>query len=161
MKRASPASARVTDGAAADPLSSIQDFATRYVQAWNDHELEAILSMHTPDSEFWLHGADGLQKWTGLAGCREAFDFLLRALPDQHIEPYSVVVREDFLVAHSRVTGTLALPWPMAGRVYQPTGKPMQFEIVDIWHFRGDRLRIKEGWVDGLALHHALAGRAG
>lgn len=138
-------------------LAWMAAFAERYVKAWNEHDLEAILSMHTPDSAFWLHGAHGLQKWDGLEGCREAFDFLLRALPDQLIEPYSSVVREDFLVAHSTVTATLALPFPMAGRTYQPTGKVMSFEIVDIWHFRGDRLHIKEGWVDGLALHDQLS----
>jgi len=139
-----------------DPVAATRAAGELYFQAWVARDLERILARHTPDSDFVLHGADGVQSWKGINAVRQIFDLILRALPDQTFDVQSMVVREDFLVAHSIVTGTLVLPWPMGGRTYEPTFKPIKFEIVDIWHFRGDRIRVKEGWLDALAMHNQL-----
>lgn len=128
----------------------------RYFETWVARDLDRIMALHTPDSQFILHGADGVQVWKGIDGVRQCFDLLLRALPDQTFDVRSMVVKPNFLVAHSIVTGTMVLPFPMAGRVYQPSDGPIKFELVDIWHFQGDLIRIKEGWMDGLAVHNQL-----
>ena len=127
-----------------------------YFQAWVARDLERILERHTSDSDFMLHGADGVQIWKGIDSVRQIFDLILRSLPDQTFDVQSMVVKEDFLVAHSIVTATLVLPWPMGGRTYLPSNRRIQFEIVDIWHFRGDKIRVKEGWLDALAMHNQL-----
>ncbi len=139
-----------------DPVAATRAAGELYFQAWVARDLERILARHTPDSDFVLHGADGVQVWKGIDAVRQIFDLILRALPDQTFDVQSMVVKEDFLVAHSIVTGTLVLPWPMGGRTYQPIGKSIKFEIVDIWHFRGDRICVKEGWIDALAMHNQL-----
>jgi predicted ester cyclase len=141
----------------ADPVARTRAAAESYFQAWVARDLERILSHHTtPETAFVLHGVAGVQNWQGVDAVRQAFDFLLRAMPDQTFDVRSMVVREDLIVAHSLVTATLVLPFPLAGRTYQPSGRPIRFEIVDIWHFDGDRIRVKEGWVDAMALHNQL-----
>jgi len=127
-----------------------------YFQAWVANDLERILSQHTQDSSFVLHGADGVQRWQGIDQVRQVFDLLIRAWPDTVYDVKSLVVHEEFLVAHSIISATLAIPWHMAGRNYVPDGKKIQFEIVDIWHFEGEKIRSKEGWVDAMALHNKL-----
>lgn len=138
--------------------TSTQELAERYKKAWVDEDLEAILALHTPDyTAFVLHGAEGVQRWEGTDACREVFDYLLRLAPDWSWETTSLVVRDDFYVAHHNLIGTLVMPWQMAGRTYQPIGRPISFEIVDIIHCENNLVRIKEGWVDGLAMHNQLS----
>lgn len=141
---------------AVDAVERTRAAGERYFQAWVARDLERILALHTPETDFVLHGADGVQTWKGREAVRQCFDFLLKALPDQTFDVRSMVVKEDFLVAHSLVTGTLVLPFPLAGRTYLPSAGPICFEIVDIWHFEGDRIRVKEGWFDAMALHNQL-----
>ena len=160
MKRAAgiakqPAT-RARKAAPRDAVAATRAAGELYFQAWVARDLDRILARHTPDSNFVLHGIDGVQVWKGIDGCRQIFDLILRALPDQTFDVQSIVVKEDFLVAHSIVTGTLVLPWPMGGRIYEPNGRTIKFEIVDIWHFQGDRIRVKEGWLDALAMHNQL-----
>jgi predicted ester cyclase len=135
---------------------SVAELAEVYLQAWSDHDLEGILALHTPDSAFWVHGGDGVMKWDGIDGCRVAFDYLLRLFPDQRFENKSLIVTDDYYIGHTMVTGTLALPWELGNRVYQPNGKTITFEIQDFMHCQGNRIRIKEGWIDGLAIHNQL-----
>src|SRR5690606_441049 len=45
---------------------SLDELVERYNQAWGDHDLEAILALQTPDSEFRVHGAGELMKWEGI-----------------------------------------------------------------------------------------------
>ena len=148
-----PVRARAVPG---DPVAATRAAGELYFQAWVARDLERILALHTPDSDFVLHGADGVQVWRGIEAVRQIFDLILRSLPDQTFDVQSMVVKEDFLVAHSIVTATLVLPWPMGGRTYLPSGRAIQFEIVDICHFQGDKIRLKEGWLDALAMHNQL-----
>jgi predicted ester cyclase len=140
--------------------ASVEELAERYNTAWGDHDLEAILALQTPDSEFRVHGTQELMSWKGIDACREAYGYLLTALPDQQFESHTLVVKEDFYICHHFVTGTFVLPWQMAGRVYEPTGKPVRFEILDTMHCEGNLVKLKDGWVDGLALHNQLTGAA-
>lgn len=140
--------------------ASIQELAERYLAAWNDHDLEAILGLQTPDSEFHLNGAGGLKSWVGIDACREVYGFLLQAWPDQRFEVVELTVHEHGYIGHSRLTGTLALPWPMGDRTYQPTGKPLSFELVDIMECRDNRVRRKRCWIDGIALREQLESAA-
>lgn len=139
-----------------DRVARTRAAGDRYFQAWVANDLERILAQHTPDSSFVLHGADGVQTWQGIDQVRQVFDLLIRAWPDAVYDVKSTVVREEFLVAHSIISATLSVPWQMAGRNYVPDGRKIQFEIVDIWHFEGEKIRCKEGWVDALALHNKL-----
>lgn len=138
------------------PPSSTRELVERYNQAWNDHDLEGILALQTRDSEFRIHGQQDLLKWTGIDECRSCYEYLMRAWPDYKMAVTSLVVAKDLYVCHLNLTGTLVMPWKMGGRTYQPIGKPVTFEIVDIIHCEGNLVKLKESWNDGLALHNQL-----
>lgn len=135
---------------------SIAELAKMYLQAWSDHDVDRILSFHTLDTAFWVHGGHGLMQWDGIDGCREAFEYLFRLFPDQSFENKTLIVTDHYYIGHTMVTGTLAMPWKLGDQVYQPTGRPITFEIQDFMHCKGNRIRIKEGWIDGLAIHDQL-----
>lgn len=136
--------------------ATIEELSERYLQAWNDHDLEGILALQTPDSEFRLHGGDGVRIWKGIDACRECYDFLLRAWPDQRFECNSLAFMDNMWIDHCTLTATLAMPWTMASRTYRPTGRAIAIEIADIMYCHGNRVRVKEGWIDGLAMHNQL-----
>lgn len=60
-------------------------------------------------------------------------------------------------IVRSMSTGTLEMPWKLGDTDLQPSGGPVTFEIQDFMHCRGNRIRIKEGWIDGLAIRDQLA----
>jgi len=137
---------------------SLDELVRRYMKAWGEHDLDAIMSLHTPDyTEFIVHGGNGVQKWEGFDAVRECFDYLLRAWPDQSFKTTNLAISDKLYVAHHDLTGTLVTSWPMGGRTYQPTGRPITFEIVDIMHCESNLIRRKEGWIDGLAIASGLA----
>ncbi|WP_028935768.1 ester cyclase [Pseudonocardia spinosispora] len=136
--------------------SSIDELVRRYNKAWNDHDLEAILAMQTPDSSFVVHGMHELLKWEGIDECRNAFEYLMKAWPDYSMTSTSLHVDGDSWVCHQNLTGTLALPWQMGGRTYEPTGKTITIEIVDLIRCEGNLVKLKEGWMDGLSIHKQL-----
>jgi uncharacterized protein (TIGR02246 family) len=142
--------------AAVAPPSAIEELVDRYNRAWNDHDLEAILALQTPDSSFVVHGTQELMKWEGIDACRASFEYLMKAWPDYRMEATSLHIDGDSWVCHQNLTGTLVLPWQMGGRTYEPIGRPITFEIVDLIRCEGNLVKLKEGWMDGLAIHNQL-----
>jgi len=57
-----------------------QELAVRYGTAWAEHNLDAIMTMHTDDTVFHLHG--GGEPTVGLAATRESFAATLAQWPD-------------------------------------------------------------------------------
>ncbi|HMJ72516.1 MAG TPA: nuclear transport factor 2 family protein [Solirubrobacterales bacterium] len=49
----------------------IQELALEYATAWGEHDLDAIMALHSEDSVFQVHGDDG-EPATGSAAVREA-----------------------------------------------------------------------------------------
>jgi hypothetical protein len=139
-----------------DP-TTLEELAIQYDQAWNDHDLDRIIELQTPDSKFILRGAAGSRTWEGREACRQCYDYLLRAWPDQHMVRTTLYVAEGIYVANHTYRGTLVMPWEMGGKVYQPTGRPVEFEMVDIMYCKDNRVHVKDGWIDGLQMALELA----
>jgi predicted ester cyclase len=136
---------------------SLEDLARQYGQAWNDHDLDAICALHTDDVVLRLGGTGDVTELAGLDKCREIYGYLLAAWPDQNIETSSVVARDDFCFMQSTLTGTLALPWQMAGETFEPNGKPVSFALFDALEFEGDRIARKTTVIDGIAVREQLS----
>ena len=51
--------------------AEVQELAVRYGAAWAEHDLDAIMAMHTEDAVFHLHG--GGEPAVGRVAVREAF----------------------------------------------------------------------------------------
>lgn len=136
---------------------TMEELVERYNRAWGDHDLDGILSLHTPDSGWRVHGVNGIMiDVKGIDACREAFGMVLAAIPDQAFDSTELVIREDYYVCHHTVTGTFATPFALDGTVYDAIGKPVEFEIVDIMECEGNLVKQKGGWLDGLAVYRQL-----
>lgn len=140
--------------------ASLEELADRYDQAWNDFDLEGILALQTPDSKFILRGGGGTRVWDGIDACRSCYDYLLRLGPDGVMTRMELFVGDGIYVANHNYKATWALPWEMGGKTYEPTGKPVEFEMVDIMYCEGSLVKVKDGWIDGCALYQQLEANA-
>ncbi|GLZ42365.1 nuclear transport factor 2 family protein [Actinokineospora sp. NBRC 105648] len=131
------------------------ELAAAYARAWNDHDLDAILSMQTDDMVFHLH-VEGLTEVRGSAALREQFAFFFAALPDYRADMRRSHVREGLVVLEYDISATLALPFPVGDEVGQPTGRPMRLAAVDVLTCPVGAFSRKDTYVDGFALRRGL-----
>lgn len=144
-----------TQAGSATVLEATRELAERYSAAWNDHDLDALMSMHTPDRVFELHQS-GVDAAVGHEAVRQMFDFLIRAWPDQRFETKRLTVREDFYVSKWVLTATLALPWRIGDSVAVPNGEQISVPGVDIMTCENGKIKLKSCWLDVLAMQQQL-----
>lgn len=87
-----------------DVTATLQGIAERYAGAWNDHDLAAIMELHTADTRYQLHGRTS--PMTGKEAVSAAFAADLGAMPDIHFDLVTMHTGGDHVVFQSRITGT-------------------------------------------------------
>ena len=85
-------------------IEATQELAARYGAAWAEHDLDAILAMHTDDTVFHLHGFSEPAK--GLAAVREVIAATFARSPDLRFEKSRVYVGDGHFVSEYRMSGT-------------------------------------------------------
>jgi steroid delta-isomerase-like uncharacterized protein len=122
----------------------IDDFATRFLAAWNARDGDAVASLCTPDV-IWRDPA-APEPLTGQDAVREFVEMTATAFPDFRIvETSSPYVSRDTprVLAPYRMTGTML--GPLAG--FAPTGRTVAIDGVDDWLFR-------DGLLSGYSTHY-------
>jgi steroid delta-isomerase-like uncharacterized protein len=114
----------------------LDEFAQRWLDAWNRRDGHALAALCTPDVEFHdpaigtVHGREAVADW--VLACATGF-------PDFRFEdielPYPARDRPKAIVPW-RMTGTNTGPLDPPG--FAPTGRSIVIEGVDHWWFRGD-----------------------
>ena len=125
-----------------------------YGEAWNRHDIDAILAMHTQDSVFENHTSGG--KGAGKAAIREILNGVFSAFPDIHFEARRTYVRDGLVVQEWTASGTLAIPYSRGARTVQPTGRKISWNGVDVIPFVGELVARKDVYVDSLGFLRAL-----
>jgi steroid delta-isomerase-like uncharacterized protein len=121
----------------------------RYNDAWNRHDVDAILAMHTEDSVFENHTSGG--KGTGKAEIRPIIESVFATFPDLHFEGRRLYVRDDLVVQEWTATATHAKPITRAGRTYPPSGKKICWNGMDVIPMRGGLVARKDVYADSIA----------
>lgn len=130
--------------------------AAAYIAAWNSHDVEAILDLHTHDTVFTVHQS-GAPAARGRAQCRDAFAYLLDAWPDQRFKVVRIDAAEWGYTCQSSLTGRLAMPWSVGPIVVEPSATPKTFEILDVMRCTGGRIARKDVWLDSAGLIHGAS----
>ena len=84
----------------------LQELVGRYAEAWNSHDIDSIMKLHTADTQYQAHGRTDLV--IGQEAVAAAFRRDLDLLPDVHFDPVSLHGGRDHVVFQSRITGTLS-----------------------------------------------------
>lgn len=118
----------------------LHDLIDRYTDAWERHDLDAIMSLHTDDTVFHLH--DGSPAAEGSATVRDAFSIVLAVYPDLTATRIGVEYGDDHVVVQSVMRSS-------AG------GAAVEVDAVDVFRIHGGLVRRKDTYVDTAALRGA------
>jgi len=125
-----------------------------YGEAWNSHDVEAILAMHTDDSVFENHTSGG--KGVGKDAIRKILMGVFAAFPDIRFDARRTYVRDGLVTQEWTATGTLAVPYTRGSITVQPTGQKVSWNGVDVIPFAGNLVARKDVYVDSMGFLKAL-----
>jgi hypothetical protein len=125
--------------------AEMRDFAGRWEQAWNTHNLDDLEAMITEDFT-WDDPAMFGEIVHGCAEFRAFTQTLFRGIPDVRFEgigtPY-IPLEGDGIALRWKMTGTFTGDLEVWGKrfgakppAYAPTGRSVEIEGVDIYEFR-------------------------
>ncbi len=134
--------------------NELEKVIAAYGEAWNSHNVEAILAMHTEDSVFENHTSGGVG--VGKDAIREVLKGVFTAFPDIRFDARRTYVRDGVVTQEWTATGTLAIPFTKGTTTVQPTGKKVSWNGVDVIPFTGTLVARKDVYVDSVGFLRAL-----
>jgi len=132
----------------------LEDVIAAYGDAWNSHDVEAILAMHTEDSVFENHTSGG--KGVGKPAIRAILEGVFATFPDIRFDARRTYVRDGVVTQEWTATGTLAIPFTKGAVTVQPSGKRVSWNGVDVIPFEGNLVARKDVYVDSMSFLRAL-----
>ena len=135
----------------------LEKIIAAYGDAWNSHDVEAILAMHTEDSVFENHTSGG--KGVGKAAIREILKGIFTTFPDIRFNARRTYVRDGLVAQEWTATATLAVPFTRGSATVQPTGEKISWNGVDVIPFTGSLVARKDVYVDSTGFLRALGFR--
>jgi steroid delta-isomerase-like uncharacterized protein len=125
-------------GASLDPVF-LEQWSQQWLEAWNEHDVEAIVSLCTADVTMDEPGLP--ETLRGQEGMRRFGELSFRTFPDVRIEelepPYISATRPQALAPY-RFVATMRGAWEPLG--IAATGATVDFRGIDEWEFRGELL---------------------
>ena len=82
--------------------SDYQEIARRYADAWNAHDVGAIIAMHSEDTCYRLHG--DVEVYRGRKAVADKFTMQLKQVPDIHFELKSLFGSGNHFVFEAVIT---------------------------------------------------------
>ena len=134
--------------------AELQEFIDRYNAAWNDHDVEAIVSMHTDDSVFENHTTGDVN--IGRDAIRSAITGIFGVFPDLSFEARSQYLRDDLVVQEWTARGTHEGAMSRSGMTIEPTGRGVEYRGMDIIPIRDGLVARKDVYSDGVTLLRQL-----
>lgn len=128
-----------------------------YGEAWNSHDVEAILALHTEDSVFENHTSGG--KAVGKTAIRELLKGVFKTFPDIRFDARRSYVRDGVVTQEWTASGILAVPYSSGGATVEPTGRKISWNGVDVIPFTGNLVARKDVYVDSAGFLRALGFR--
>jgi steroid delta-isomerase-like uncharacterized protein len=132
----------------------LQEFIDRYNDAWNAHDVDAIVAMHTDDSVFENHTTGDVT--VGREAIGRAVEGIFRVFPDLNFEGRRQYIREDLVVQEWTARGTHEGTMTRSGVEIQPTGRNVEYRGMDIIPIRNGLVARKDVYSDGVTLLRQL-----
>ena len=132
----------------------LQEFIDRYNAAWNDHDVEVIVSMHTDDSVFENHTTGDVN--VGREAIGTAVSGIFTVFPDLTFETRRQYLRDDLVVQEWTARGTHEGTMHRSGVEVEPTGREVEYRGMDVIPFRDGLVARKDVYSDGVTLLRQL-----
>jgi len=141
---------RVSDADAADIL---QRTIAAYNEAWNAHDLDAIMALHAPDMVFENHTAGERAEGDAV---REHIGRIFETWPDIAFSARRLYVRDGLVVQEWTATATHVNEMRRGDLVSQPTGRRISWDGLDVIPFDGGLVKRKDVYSDSVGILRQL-----
>ena len=138
---------------AADDPAALTEAIGRYNQAWNDHDLDAIMAMHAPDMVFENHTAG--ERAVGDA-VREHIGQIFETWPDITFSTRRLYVRDGLVVQEWTATATHAKTMRRGELEAEPTGATVTWDGLDVIPFEDGLVKRKDVYSDSVSILRQL-----
>jgi taurine dehydrogenase small subunit len=132
-----------------DAARSLEEAIGRYNDAWNDHDLDAIMSMHAPDMVFENHTAGESAEG---AEVRDHIAVIFETWPDIHFETRRLYVREGVVTQEWTATATHSNTMRRGELVAEPTGERIEWRGVDVIPYEDGLVKRKDVYSDSVSI---------
>jgi steroid delta-isomerase-like uncharacterized protein len=134
---------------AEDSPVALREAIDRYNDAWNAHDLDAIMAMHAPDMAFDNHTAG--ESATG-EEVRAHIGEIFETWPDIAFTTRRLYVRDGLVVQEWTATATHASTMRRGDLVAEPTGRRVRWDGLDVIPFEGGLVKRKDVYSDSVSI---------
>lgn len=133
--------------------ATLQEAIARYNEAWNAHDLDAIMAMHAPDMVFENHTAGERAEGEAVRG---HIGSIFETWPDIEFSTRRLYVREGLVVQEWTATATHASQLRRGTLVAEPTGKRITWDGLDVIPFEHGLVKRKDVYSDSVSILQQL-----
>ena len=137
----------------ADSAAALEAAIERYNAAWNDHDLDTIMSMHAPDMVFENHTAG--ESASGEA-VRDHIGAIFSTWPDIEFSTRRLYVRDGLVVQEWTAVATHSSVMRRGDLVAEPTGRRVEWNGMDVIPFEGGLVKRKDVYSDSVGILRQL-----
>ena len=132
-----------------DAPAALEAAIARYNDAWNAHDLDAIMSMHTPDMVFENHTAGEQAEGEAVRG---HIGSIFETWPDIEFTTRRLYVRDGLVVQEWTATATHANTMRRGDITAEPTGKRVEWNGMDVIPFENGLVKRKDVYSDSVSV---------
>ncbi|MDQ2984949.1 MAG: ester cyclase [Actinomycetota bacterium] len=134
--------------------AELQQFIDRYNDAWNAHDVDAIVAMHTENSVFENHVTGDVN--VGREQIGNAIRGIFMVFPDLSFEGRRLYIRDDLVVQEWTACGTHEGMMKRAGIEIEPTGRKVEYRGMDVIPIENGLVARKDVYSDSITLLRQL-----
>ncbi len=132
-----------------DSPEALEAAIAAYNDAWNAHDLDAIVAMHAPDMVFENHTAHESAQGEAVRGHIGA---IFETWPDIRFEGRRTYAREGLVVQEWTATATHARRMTRGELTAEPTGRTITWAGLDVIPFENGLVKRKDVYSDSVAI---------
>jgi steroid delta-isomerase-like uncharacterized protein len=133
----------------ADSPEALEEAIARYNDAWNAHDLDAIMAMHAPEMVFENHTAGERAQGDEVRG---HIDSIFETWPDIRFKGRRTYAREGLVVQEWTATATHRATMRRGELVAEPTGKTITWNGLDVIPFEDGLVKRKDVYSDSVSI---------
>jgi steroid delta-isomerase-like uncharacterized protein len=134
---------------AKDSAEALTETIGAYNEAWNSHDLDAIVAMHAPDMVFHNHTAGESAQGEEV---RAHIGAIFETWPDIEFATNRLYVREGLVVQEWTARGTQAKTMRRGDLLAEPSGRLVEWDGIDSIPFEDGLVKRKDVYSDSVSI---------
>jgi steroid delta-isomerase-like uncharacterized protein len=132
-----------------DRAEALEEAIERYNDAWNRHDLDAIVEMHAPDMVFENHTAGEHAKGGEV---RDHIGAIFESWPDIVFSTRRLYVRDGLVVQEWTARATHTRTMRRGTLVAEPSGRSVEWNGLDVIPFEDGLVKRKDVYSDSVSI---------